>query len=119
MSIDKLTTAGSVNNRIFKIDRHGKYANFLSWLSPKKKSDLSRVDLVEVISIEMGMSHPRFAKKKSKITNGEHRCVTITYGKDIKGKTLCLIFDKVVTKELFVTGLQYFIVLKNNKDPEK
>ena len=45
------------------------------------------------------MSHARFAKKKGKITEGEKKCVTITYGHDIKGKTLCLIFDKVVMKE--------------------
>ena len=45
------------------------------------------------------MSHTRFAKKKGKIIDGEKRCVTITYGHDIKGKTLCLIFEKISIKE--------------------
>lgn len=45
MAIDKLTTGGSINNRIFRVDRHGKFGNFLSWKSPKKKIDASRVDL--------------------------------------------------------------------------
>ena len=63
------------------------------------------------------MGHIRLHKRKGKIDNGESRCVTITYGKDIKGKTLCLIFDAIYLKELFVTGLQYFILLKMNPDP--
>lgn len=51
----------------------------MQWTSPKKKLEISRVELSEVNSIEFGMSHPRFAKKKGKITDGERRCVTITY----------------------------------------
>ncbi len=105
ISIDKLTTAGSINNRVFRIERHGKFANFLSWVSPKKKQEASRVDLEEVQSIELGMNNPRFAKRRSKIQQGDLRCVTVTYGKDIKGKTLCLIFETVQAKEFFITAL--------------
>lgn len=63
------------------------------------------------------MQHARLSKKKGKITDGEHRCVTITYGHDIKGKTLCLIFDNISIKEHFITGLQYFVINKNIPDP--
>ena len=60
------------------------------------------------------MSHTRFIKKIGKISDGELRCVTITYG---QGKTLCLIFDRVSIKEYFITGLQYFVINKNLSDP--
>lgn len=94
--------------------RTGRLASYLQWTSPKKKQETSRVELSDVSSIEFGMSHARFSKKKAKIADGEHRCVTITYG----SKTLCLIFRTPDLRELFVTALQFFILIRINPDPD-
>ena len=105
----KLCNWGKPHIRKFFIDPED--TKYLRWISPAKAPTRSCIDIATVTSITFGFNTPLFQKHKEILKGKDELAVSINYQvKEKEVKSLNLIFLDPERMQLFITGLQFFVL---------